>query len=106
MRELDEVRDFEHAVERLHQIGVSALGEGLIPHDMRRGRRVEIVVVAAQALQRCEIFEVIDRSEHLAEPAEFVARLAADEGAVFDEGVEDVALAHRNEPVAAAGREL
>jgi hypothetical protein len=73
---------------------------------MRRGRRVEIVIVAAQALQHREIFVVIDRSQHLAEPAKFVARFVADKGAVFDEGVEDVALAHRNEPVAAAAREL
>ena len=90
----------------MQQIGVGALGLGLIPDGVRDGRWVEIVIVAAQTLERREIFVMIDRRQHLAKPAEFVARPVADERALFDQGVEDVVLADRNEPVAAIAREL
>ena len=40
---------------------------------MRRDLGVEIVVVVAQPLERREIFVVIDRGQHFAEPPEFLA---------------------------------
>ena len=73
MRELGEIRDLEDPVERLDQIAIVAFELGGLDYGVLRRMGVEIVIVGAQALEHFEIFVVIDRCQHFAEPPEFLA---------------------------------
>lgn len=99
MRQLHEVRVLEHRVERGHEIGIGAFERRVVQRRMRRDLGVEIVIVAAQALERREILVVIDRGDHRAQPSEFFPLGVVGKSAVRDQRLKNVALAHRNEPV-------
>ena len=85
VRQLDEVGVLEHLVEGLHEVAVAALARRAVERGMRLDLGAEIVIVVAQPLERLEIFVVIDRRQHVAEPAElsrprrFCRRLARPE---------------------------
>jgi hypothetical protein len=105
-RHLDEICRFQDRFERAHQIDIGSLQGDAVAHCMRRDIGTEIIVVAAQPLQHLEIIEVVDRRQHLAEPAELVALVVACKRALFDQGVEQIALADWNELIEAVGRRM
>jgi hypothetical protein len=99
MRQLGEVRAFEHLFQGLHQVGVGTVDRGRLLRHVRHDLRIEIVVVVAQTLEQTEIFKVIDRGQHLAELTEFLTLVGGGEFALLAQGGEKVALADRNELV-------
>ena len=58
----------------------------------------------AQPLEQREILVVIDRSQHLAKLAKFFALGVACECALFDQSLDNVVLANRNEPIESVSR--
>ena len=99
VRQLDEIRVLKHLVERGHEIGVGARERRAVQRRMGHDLRVEIVVVVAQPLERREILVMADRGEHRAQPAEFFPLGIVGKAAARDQRVENVALAHRDEPL-------
>ena len=93
MRQFGEIGDLQHPIERLHQIAVTTLDRGRIGSRVLRHLRIEIVIVAAQALEHFEIFIVIDRGQHLAQPAEPLAAGGIGKGALLRKRRKDVVLA-------------
>jgi hypothetical protein len=97
VRQFGKIGLLEHLLQGLHEVAVAALARRALERGMRRDLGAEIVIVVAQPLERFEIIVVIDRRQHVAEPAEFFAVLVAVECAVFEQSELNVALADRNE---------
>ena len=57
VRHLGEVGDFQDAIEGLQQIAITALEHGAVRRGMAGDLQVEIIIVAAQALERGEVFQ-------------------------------------------------
>jgi hypothetical protein len=100
MRKLGEVGDLEHTIERLHEIAVTALAHSSISGGALGHLRVEIVIVAAQAFEHREIFVVIDRGHHFAQPAELLAAGRIGGGALLRQRRQDIILADREVAIA------
>ena len=100
VRQFGEIGDLQHPIERLDQIAVTALEHGRIGRRVLRHLRIEIVIVAAQALEHFEIFIVIDRGQHFAQPAELLAAGGIGKGALLRERRKNVVLADREVAIA------
>jgi hypothetical protein len=84
----------------LDEVAVTAFEHGWIGCRMLRHLRIEIVVIAPQTLEHFEIFVVIDRGQHFAQPAELLTAGRIRIGALLRKRRKDVVLADRKVAIA------